>query len=133
MNRQWGWLTTARCDWKRRRPFKTHRLLLFRIRPCCEPTKGLAHNHSLCKANFGRSMVPIIFWDRSGGQGQPFDFRNATALIQMGDWCESAGADRQPKKRSDGCERIEAASTKVSAEELRDSACAVRRGRCFFF
>jgi hypothetical protein len=60
---------------------KLIRLLLFLIRPCCEPTKGLAHNHSLCKANSGRGMVPIIFWGRSRGQGQRFDlYSNGNGL-----------------------------------------------------
>jgi hypothetical protein len=53
---------------------------MFLMRPCGEPTKGLAHNHSLCKANFGRSMVPIIFWGRSNGQGQQFDLRSKMQL-----------------------------------------------------
>jgi len=43
-------------------------------------------------------MVPIIFWGAAhAAKGSRSIFlRNATALIPMGDWCESAGADRQP-------------------------------------
>jgi hypothetical protein len=79
---------------------------------------GLANNHSFCEANY----VDAAWYRSFSGTAQAAKgsssifLRNATALIQMGDWCESACADRQPNERNDGCERVEAASTKVSVE-----------------
>jgi hypothetical protein len=59
-------------------------------------------------------------------------FENAAALIQMGDWCESARADRKPTKENDGCERVEAACTKVSAQVATGFCVCGPEGEVFF-
>jgi len=53
--------------------------------------KGLADNHSLCKAFWTRHGTDHFLGPAHAAKGRISIFiRNATALIQMGDWCGSA-------------------------------------------
>jgi hypothetical protein len=79
-------------------------------------------------------MVPIIFWGRhQAAKGRMSGVaRHATALIQMGDWCESAQADRQPNRRRTGCERVKATKQQHVVRSSCGDGSADSGGEVFF-